>query len=436
MSYSILIIDDEPDNFEVIEALLADTGYILHYANRGRDAIANLEKYDPDVILLDVMMPDLDGIQVCRRIKAMQEWNAVPIIMVTALASIADLSRCIEAGADDFVSKPINGVELRARIKSMLRIKKQYDRIKSLSRLQRNNIHFLENSLNELRLDLAVSFPNELNAPLHDIVDNVFLLKQNFDSLDALEIGEILELINRSTLKLDKLSQSFLFYLQLALPTKKARKQEPSDTKGSIEKIARTKIAQVHPATKLTVNIEAAELAVTSTHLEYIVNQLLESTLDIEDLEAAINIYGHVMDGVFHLYVDNQAFEPDRTVNLELSKLIQFDRESDSGAELGIGLKIVKKIVEIYDGLFLMTIVKSSSERLLAQSFSERLALIRAAGKPPVEAELMRQRSVTTIYITLPLALSMSSDLSIELFNGVGAAGFADRSLASAEFSL
>jgi two-component system, sensor histidine kinase and response regulator len=435
MSYSILVIDDEPDNFEVIEALLADTGYTLHYANRGRDAIANLEKYDPDTILLDVMMPDLDGIQVCRRIKAMQQWNAVPIIMVTALASITDLSRCIEAGADDFVSKPINGVELRARIKSMLRIKKQHDRIKSLSRLQRNNIHFLENSLNELLLDLAVSFPNELNSPLQDILDNIFLLKQNFDRLEASEIEETLESINRSTLKLDKLSQSFLFYLQLALPMKKCSKPEPCDARGSIEKIAKLKIAQVHPSAKLTVNIEAAELAVASDYLEYIVNQLLESILDIDDLEATINIYGHVIDDVFHLCVDNQEFEPDRTFNLELSKLIQFDCESNSDAELGIGLKIVKKIVEIYDGLFLMTITKSSSERLLARSFSERLALSRVAGKLPAETELMRQRAETTIYITLPLALSTSSDLSGDLFNDVEASGFMGRSLAPAEFS-
>jgi two-component system, sensor histidine kinase and response regulator len=435
MSYSILVIDDEPDNFEVIEALLASTGYTLHYANRGRDAIANLEKYDPDAILLDVMMPDLDGIQVCRRIKTMAQWQAVPIIMVTALASIADLSRCIEAGADDFVSKPINGVELRARIKSMLRIKKQHDKIESLSRLQRNNIHFLENSLNELRLDLAVSFPNELNAPLNDILDNIFLLQQNFHQLEGAEIEETLESINRSTIKLDKLSQSFLFYLQLALPTKSARKQEPCAAR-SIEQIAKRKIAQVYPLTKLTLNIEDAELAVTSKHLEYIINQLLESTLNIDDLEASINIHAHVMDGMFHFYVDNQEFEPDRTVNLELSKLIKFDGESTSGSEIGIGLKIVKKIIEVYDGLFLMTISKSQSDRLLTRSFAERLALSRAAGILPEETAKLRQQSETTIYITLPLARSISSELqSGDFFDGFESSGLLSGKLAKAEFS-
>jgi two-component system, sensor histidine kinase and response regulator len=435
MSYSILVIDDEPDNFEVIEALLASTGYTLHYANRGRDALANLEKYDPDAILLDVMMPDLDGIQVCRRIKTMAQWQAVPIIMVTALASIADLSRCIEAGADDFVSKPINGVELRARIKSMLRIKKQHDKIESLSRLQRNNIHFLENSLNELRLDLAVSFPTELNAPVNDILDNIFLLQQNFHQLEESEIEETLESINRSTIKLDKLSQSFLFYLQLALPTKSTRKQDPCAAR-SIEQIAKQKIAQIHPLTKLTLSIEDTQLAVTSQHLEYIINQLLESTLNIDDLEASINIYAHVIDGMFHFYVDNQEFEPDRTVNLELSKLIKFDGESTSESEIGIGLKIVKKIVEVYDGIFLMTISKSQSDRLLTRSFAEQLALSRAVGILPGETAKLRPQSETTIYITLPLAHSISSELpSSDFFDGFESSGMLNGKLAKAEFS-
>jgi hypothetical protein len=120
-----------------------------------------------------------------------------------------------------------------------------------------------------------------------------------------------------------------------------------------------------------------------------------------------------------------QEVDPDRTINLELSKLIKFNGESNSESELGIGLKIVKKIVEIYDGLFLMTVHKSGSERLIPRSFSERLTLSRAAGSLPTGIESMRQRSETTIYITLPLARSISSDLrSSDLFDGVGSSGF------------
>ena len=127
MAYSsVLVVDDEPDNFDVIESLLSDRPYQLHYVSNGIDALASLDLFQPDVILLDVMMPGLDGIEVCARIKAMPDWHTVPIVIVTALTEKKDLARCMAAGADDFITKPINGIELRARVQSMLRIKQTY----------------------------------------------------------------------------------------------------------------------------------------------------------------------------------------------------------------------------------------------------------------------------------------------------------------------
>lgn len=126
---SILIIDDEPDNFDVIETFLDQQNYQLHYADNGEEAIAALPILQPDLILLDVMMPGIDGLEVCQRIKAMPQWQAVPIIMVTALASKQTLSRCLEVGADDFISKPVSRAELTARVRSMLRIRQQYQQL-------------------------------------------------------------------------------------------------------------------------------------------------------------------------------------------------------------------------------------------------------------------------------------------------------------------
>ncbi|OLP16704.1 GGDEF domain-containing response regulator [Leptolyngbya sp. 'hensonii'] len=130
---SVLVIDDEPDNLDVIEALLFGFGYELHYAPNGQSAIASLDLFQPDVILLDVMMPGMNGIEVCRRIKAMPKWESVPIIMVTALSSKEDLARCLSAGADDFISKPVNSLELRSRVRSMLRIHQQYQQLETFN---------------------------------------------------------------------------------------------------------------------------------------------------------------------------------------------------------------------------------------------------------------------------------------------------------------
>jgi diguanylate cyclase (GGDEF)-like protein len=132
-AFSILVVDDNPDNFDVISTFLEPLNYSLHYADSGLDAIAHLDILQPDLILLDVMMPEVDGIEVCRRIKAMPQWRRVPIIIVTALTATKDLATCLAAGADDFVTKPVNRLELTARVQSMLRIREQYLQLESFN---------------------------------------------------------------------------------------------------------------------------------------------------------------------------------------------------------------------------------------------------------------------------------------------------------------
>jgi two-component system sensor histidine kinase/response regulator len=159
---SLLIVDDEPDNFDVLETLLSGGEYELYYAASGREGIAFLEIAEPDLILLDVMMPGMDGIEVCREIKAQLPWRSIPIIMVTALTAKEDLARCLEAGADDFISKPINRVELRARIRSLLRIRDQYKNLQTLFKL---------------REDMVKMIVHDLRNPLTGVLANLEILR-------------------------------------------------------------------------------------------------------------------------------------------------------------------------------------------------------------------------------------------------------------------
>lgn len=123
----VLIVDDEPMARDTLEALLFKEGYELLFAHSGIDALERITMLQPDVILLDVMMPGMTGFEVCQHLKHSSEWRHIPIILITALDSPEDLMRGLEAGADEFLSKPVNGLGLRARVRSMLRIKQQYD---------------------------------------------------------------------------------------------------------------------------------------------------------------------------------------------------------------------------------------------------------------------------------------------------------------------
>ncbi|MEE3719989.1 response regulator [Tumidithrix elongata RA019] len=161
---SILIVDDEPNNFDVIEALLDDEGFELHYASSGQKALDRLETFQPDVILLDVMMPELNGIEVCQTIKSMPKWKPVPIIMITALTAKEDLARCLAAGANDFMSKPVNSIELRARVRSMLQIKQQYDSLQELLKMREDMVHMMVHDLRNPLTNIMLS-AELLNSP-------------------------------------------------------------------------------------------------------------------------------------------------------------------------------------------------------------------------------------------------------------------------------
>ncbi len=119
----ILVVDDNPQNVELLEAVLSAGGYVICKAYSGEDALALIDRIDPHVILLDVMMPGMDGYEVCRRIKGEESTRLIPVIMLTALNSLEDRVKGIESGADDFITKPFHKPELLARVKSLIRIR-------------------------------------------------------------------------------------------------------------------------------------------------------------------------------------------------------------------------------------------------------------------------------------------------------------------------
>ncbi len=119
----ILVVDDSRDNLEVLATRLRFRGYIVDTATSGEEALARVAEEPPDLILLDVMMPGLDGYEVARRIRSNPELPFIPIILVTARDSTQDKIAGLDAGADDYLTKPINYPELEARVRAMLRIK-------------------------------------------------------------------------------------------------------------------------------------------------------------------------------------------------------------------------------------------------------------------------------------------------------------------------
>jgi CheY-like chemotaxis protein len=125
----ILVVDDNQQNLELLLAYLEDTDYQTFAAKDGIEAMDIISKEQIDLVLLDVMMPKMSGFEVCRRLKNNPQTSHIPVIMVTALNEFGDIERGIDSGTDDFISKPVNKLELLVRVKTMLKLKHLSDKL-------------------------------------------------------------------------------------------------------------------------------------------------------------------------------------------------------------------------------------------------------------------------------------------------------------------
>lgn len=119
----VLIADDNEQNRELLDAYLADEGYKILMANDGQQTVDAVAEHQPDLILLDIMMPRMSGYEVCEQLKANPEQRDIPVLMVTALNEMGDIEKAVNSGCDDFLTKPVNQLELKTRVRSLLKVR-------------------------------------------------------------------------------------------------------------------------------------------------------------------------------------------------------------------------------------------------------------------------------------------------------------------------
>jgi len=183
---TILIVDDSPSALETLIAMLEKEGYELHLAEDGFKALQILETLQPDLILLDVMMPGMDGFEVCRRVRATPQLAEVPIIILTALDDHDSLMQGIESGADDFLHKPVERQELIARVRTIMRL----NRYRTLLE-QRENIKAMAERLVTAQEQERLRISRELHDDLGQALTTHMLALRNFQNDLSLPVTEL-----------------------------------------------------------------------------------------------------------------------------------------------------------------------------------------------------------------------------------------------------
>jgi signal transduction histidine kinase len=211
-SSRILIVEDTPANIQVLTATLRERGYQISVATNGHQALEVVARVHPDLILLDVVMPEMDGFETCRRLKGSEQWRQIPIIFLTAKTDAADIVKGFDLGAVDYVGKPFNAHELLARVNTHLtidRLRRENERLlleaqRSFEDLRAAQARLLLSETTASQGRLAAVLSHELNSPiaaLRSAVESLLQLYKKKGGGDEGKLAGIFEDLARSALE-------------------------------------------------------------------------------------------------------------------------------------------------------------------------------------------------------------------------------------------
>jgi DNA-binding response OmpR family regulator len=201
----VLIVDDNDDNLMLMEDTLSKNGYEILTAKNGKEAIDVTNSKRPDLILLDIMMPGMDGFTACKKIHFNENNKNIPIIMVTARGEVKDLMRGLECGAIDYIKKPFNNLELSARVKSALKLKQTTDEL-------------IKEKQKTALMEMAAAVAHNLNQPLSGMILNIQYIQKMLQEEKTLpedlndKLDVLVSLIDNMSEMIKKIGQITRYY--------------------------------------------------------------------------------------------------------------------------------------------------------------------------------------------------------------------------------
>jgi two-component system sensor histidine kinase/response regulator len=347
----ILVVDDEPHNFDVIATFLESEPYELLYANNAERARQILQTLSPDLILLDVMMPEEDGMSYCRNLRSDAATQHTPVLMVTALDDKESLAACFAAGADDFIAKPVSSLELKARIKAHLRLQETLRQTQDMVRRQTQ-------SLSELQSLMTTALPHELKTPISGIRAPIQYLREELREMQREDLLELFDMLDESTERMHQLVERLLLHLRIEAKRVDQLQLETGESNLSCEldEILHFALQSVFDSTESQAALEFeeadSECAVfgDAELVRQLFIELFGNALKFREGPSPVIIRSKRMAEQVQIIVENTGAAMDPGMLDSAGAFIQFERGKREQQGLGLGLAICKGIVDLTQG--------------------------------------------------------------------------------------
>jgi len=340
---TILVIEDDPDVRDNIQDLLTAEDYFVIPASGGREGLKEAYLRQPDLIICDIMMPDVDGYEVLRELRERPDTMTTPFVFVTARASRTDQRAGMDLGADDYLVKPFTAEELLQAVRT---------------RLQRREAqsHWYQERIEKLRNNLSRTLPHELRTPLSCILGYSEFLLEIYDAVEPEELRTMLEEIQASGRRLEQLVENYYLYAQLEISATDPFWRSSMLSQGlshpdTVVQRAATVLATLHEREKdLELSVTEGACRIQDIYLEKIIAALVDNACKFSEPGTPVRIVGLKEKDFYVLAIMDEGRGMSEEQVQQIGAFIQFDREQYEQQGLGLGLTIARRLAELHKG--------------------------------------------------------------------------------------
>ncbi|OKH33380.1 hybrid sensor histidine kinase/response regulator [[Phormidium ambiguum] IAM M-71] len=357
----ILLVDDQPENLRLLSTLLSERGYEPRGVINGKMAIKAAKSSQPDLILLDIMMPEMDGYEICEQLKAEPKTREIPVIFISAKDETIDKVRAFGLGAVDYIPKPFHVDEVLARIENHLSLRKLQKQLKEQNALFEQEImtrQQTEQALQKANQELAKKnseleqfayvTSHDLQAPLATIASYAELLQQNYKSNLDSQANEYIQYIVTGCLTMQNLIEDLLEYSRIG---RNQKALSLVDIKSIIDKVCRNLKSTIHQNKATIIYQDLPTVMADGSQLLQLFQNLIDNSIKYRREELPkIEISVESRENEYLFIVNDNGIGIDSKYFERIFQMFQRLHSTQDYSGTGIGLAICQKIVELHGG--------------------------------------------------------------------------------------